>query len=141
MKKVLVVLIVVVLLGGAVALYAVNMASDPPANFRIETVERGNLMPTIPATGTVEPEEVVDVGAQVQGRVKTLGQDKKKKRIDPKTKKETSEFAMIDYGSEVEDGTILANIDDAVYRAQRDQTLALLNRAKADLKQCEAKRD
>ena len=35
--------------------------------FRTVPVKRGDLVATISATGTVEPEEVVDVGAQVAG--------------------------------------------------------------------------
>ena len=35
--------------------------------FREAPVKRGDLFVTITATGTVEPEEVVDVGAQVAG--------------------------------------------------------------------------
>jgi len=37
--------------------------------FRTAAVERGNLIVTISATGTVEPEEVIDVGAQVAGQI------------------------------------------------------------------------
>jgi HlyD family secretion protein len=43
--------------------------------FRTAPVERGDLLSTISATGTVEPEEVVDVGAQVMGRIRDLGVD------------------------------------------------------------------
>ncbi len=35
----------------------------------------GDLLITVHATGTVEPEETVDVGAQVVGRIKELGKD------------------------------------------------------------------
>ena len=39
-------------------------------------MKRGNLIATISATGTVEPEEVIDVGAQVAGRIVEFGKDK-----------------------------------------------------------------
>ncbi len=39
-------------------------------------VERGDLKFAIGATGTVEPEEVVDVGAQVAGKIISLGADR-----------------------------------------------------------------
>ena len=45
---------------------------------------------------------------------------------------------MIDYDSEVEKGTLLANIDDSVYKAQIDQAEANLLHAKADLGELKA---
>jgi HlyD family secretion protein len=88
---------------------------------------------TISATGTVEPEEVVDVGAQVAGRIKTLGDDPRgvtEARYKGKT---------VDYRSPAVKGAILATIDDSVYRAQRDQAKATLEKAKADVLQAKAK--
>lgn len=114
--------------GGVVA-YLKYFAVDPPPSLRTATVKRGELLSTINATGTIEPEEVVDVGAQVVGRVKQFGIDPS----DPEKKK------PVDYCSTVHEGTILAYIDDAVYKAQFDQADAALRRAKADLEQLKAK--
>ena len=36
-------------------------------SYRTVMIRRGDLRSTINATGTIEPEEVVDVGAQVAG--------------------------------------------------------------------------
>jgi HlyD family secretion protein len=105
------------------------MSTDTGPTFRTATIKRGDLIPTISATGTLEPEEVVDVGAQIVGRVKELGTDPS----DPEKQK------RIDYNSIVHEGTVLACIDDAVYRAQLEQAQASLLRAKADLLQMEAK--
>jgi HlyD family secretion protein len=80
-------------------------------------VKRGDLVPTISATGTVEPEQVVDVGAQVAGIIVAFGKDKFGNKID--------------YGSAVEKGTVLAKIDDSLY-------VAALETAKAQLQQAEA---
>jgi HlyD family secretion protein len=66
-------------------------------------VRRGDLAATISASGTIEPVEVVDVGAQVAGLIKAFGKD-----IEGRT---------IDYGSVVEKGAMLAKIDDSVYSA------------------------
>jgi HlyD family secretion protein len=97
-------------------------------------VRRGDLVATISATGTVEPEEVINVGAQVAGQILAFGKDPKGKTID--------------YGSEVEEGTVLARIDDSLYQADVDQANAALDqanaqvaRAKADLSQMQAKLD
>src|SRR6266513_3364454 len=96
------------------------------------SVKRGDLVATINATGTIEPVEVIDVGAQVAGLIGSFGKDK-----DGKT---------IDYGSTVEEGTVLAQIDDSVYaadvalaRAQLEQNKAGEVSATANLEQAKAK--
>ena len=71
----------------------------PMTSFRTVAIKRGDLLSTISATGTVEPEEVVDVGAQVMGLILEFGPDPH----DP--------AKLIDYGSVVEKGTVLAKID------------------------------
>ena len=48
--------------------------SGKSSGFKTVEVKRGDLKATISATGTVEPEEVVDVGAQVAGRIVSFGQ-------------------------------------------------------------------
>ncbi len=92
-------------------------ASEPL--FHTDHPTRGSLVATIIATGTIEPEEVIDVGAQVAGQITSFGQDP----VDPKR--------TIDYGSPVEQGTVLARIDDALYAPE----VAI---ARADLGVCEA---
>ncbi len=57
--------------------------------FRTDHPTRGSLVATIIATGTIEPEEVIDVGAQVAGQITSFGQDPS----DPKH--------TIDYGTPV----------------------------------------
>ncbi|MGA3208819.1 MAG: efflux RND transporter periplasmic adaptor subunit [Syntrophales bacterium] len=86
--------------------------------FRTVPVKRGDLVATISATGTVEPEEVVDVGAQVAGLISTFGKDKHGK--------------FIDYGSVVDAGTVLAKIEDSLYAAAVDTAKAQFQQAKAN---------
>lgn len=129
MKTAIMLVVVISLALGGAAYYALYVSADPVTNYREMAVKRGDLLSTITATGTVEPEEVVDVGAQVVGRIKSLG-------IDPSDleKKKT-----IDYRSTVHEGTILALIDDATYQAQVAQAEASLARAKADVLQFTAR--
>jgi HlyD family secretion protein len=94
--------------------------------FRKEAVRRGDLVATVSATGTIEPEEVVDIGAQVVGMIKEFGRDL------------TDSTRLIDYGSAVEEGTVLARIDDSLYRARLDRAVAQVGRAKAQVVQAQA---
>ena len=74
-------------------------------------------------TGTVKPEEVVEVGAQVNGMVVAVGADP----ADP--------GKLLDQGSIVHKGEVLAQIDPTIYKAQVDYAEASLAKAKSDLQQ------
>jgi HlyD family secretion protein len=76
MTRLLSLLLLVGIAAGGTALYSRFYRSDSGQNpFRVEKVTRGDLQITVRATGTVEPEETVDIGAQVVGRIKELGKD------------------------------------------------------------------
>jgi HlyD family secretion protein len=94
-------------------------------SFRTAKVEKGDLVVTVAATGTLEPEEAVDVGAQVAGKIQELG-------IDPST------GGPIDYGSEVEPNTVLARIDPALYEQEVHLAAAQLAKAQARRRQSKA---
>ncbi len=99
MKKVLVLLILAALVVGVGWTY---WRRDTAATtvFQMAEVQRGDLVVSISATGTVEPEEVIDVGAQVAGQILSFGRD--------------ANGNPVDYCSPVEAGTMLAKIDDAL---------------------------
>lgn len=122
-KKAVVLLAVLVVCGGVFAWY-MNGSGAQSTSFRTAPVKRGDLLATISATGTVEPEEVVDVGAQVAGQINTFGKDKNDKTID--------------YGSVIEAGTVLAQIDDSLYAAEVAVATAQVQQAKAGLLRSEA---
>jgi HlyD family secretion protein len=130
-KPVILITILVVFATLALVGYRYYNGRDQMA-FQTVPVKRGDLMATISATGTVEPEEVIDVGAQVAGRIVSFGKDKQGKAVD--------------YGSIIEAGMVLAQIDDALYaadvasaKAQLAQTKAGVQKTQADLKQMQAK--
>ena len=50
-------------------------------SFTTDALKRGNVSATISATGTIEPLEVVDVGAQVAGRVSVLEKMRRERRL------------------------------------------------------------
>ena len=124
-------IIVLGIAGAGVAWYLLR-AGDAAADFRTAAVKRGDLLVSISATGTVEPEEVIDVGAQIAGQIVSFGKD--------------AAGRTVDYGSVVEEGTVLAQIDDSLYSADAAQAeaqvqsgRAALQRADADLGQLRAK--
>ncbi len=110
-KKALIALIAVLLLG-SLATWLLTRSQGNSLAYRTAELTRGDLVVTINATGTVEPEEVIDVGAQVAGRIVSFGKDAKDK--------------IVDYGSLVEAGTVLARIDDSLYGADVAQAEAQL---------------
>jgi HlyD family secretion protein len=130
-RRILVIIIVAVVAALALTGYLLS-GSGKPAGFKTVQVKRGDLQATISATGTVEPEEVVDVGAQVAGKIVAFGQDK--------------DGHEVDYGSVVEAGMVLARIDDSLYaadaagaKAQLAQAKAAVQKAEADLGQMQAR--
>lgn len=116
-KWVILLMLLAVVGFAGVRLFQSNKSSGKNNVFRIAEVTRGDIVATITATGVVEPEELVDVGAQVAGRIIAFGKDKNGN--------------LIDYGSEVEEGTILAQIDDSIYSAEVEMATAQLAQAKA----------
>jgi HlyD family secretion protein len=138
MKKLItLILVFTVLLGGAGYWYWEARAASRTV-FRFEEVTKDRLVATIGSTGTVQAQDVVDVGAQVQGRIVFIGEDKLLPRRD------ADEVRRIDWGSEVlgpvlnKDGTIktpgtlLAQIDPSIYAAQVKAAEAAVKSANAD---------
>jgi len=131
--RLLTLLAVIIALGGTAYWFFVLRANGNTADgWQTATVIRSELVARISATGTVEPEELVDVGAQVAGQIRSFGTD--------------TEGKIVDYGSVMEAGAVLAEIDDSLYnadvasaRAELAQAEAGVTRAEADVAQAEAK--
>ena len=92
--------------------------------FHTEEVKCSDVMSVINASGTVEPEELVNVGAQVSGKIMSFGKD--------------SEGKQVDYGSRVTKGMVLARIDEVLYEAALKEADASLMQAKAGILRSEA---
>ena len=124
---------IILLAGLAVAVaWYLQQNNGQALAYRTAPVKRGDLLVSISATGTVEPEEVIDVGAQIAGQIMSFGKD--------------AGGRTVDYGSVVEAGTVLASIDDSLYSADAAQAeaqvrsgRAALQRSEADLGQLRAK--
>ena len=121
MKAFVVSACVLALACGAAWKFIVHPAEASGPAYRTAPAVREDFVVVVNSTGTVEPEEVVDVGAQVAGRIVSFGKDSAGKEID--------------YGSQVAPDTVLALIDDALYREEANQSKADVAKARATAEQ------
>ena len=130
MRKIILLLAVVLGIGvvGGLGWWYARASTGSHSPFRTEEAKREDLLASFSATGTLEPEDIIDVGTQVAGQIKEFG-------TDDKTSK------AIDYGSDVDAGAVLAKIDDSLYVAKRNQSKAMVDVAKAAYAQALAKVD
>lgn len=110
----LAVLAVVAALGLAAFFYGIAEWGGAPAegSYRTAKAERGEIVATVNATGTINPTTTVIVGSQLSGQVVQI---------------------LADYNSEVE-------ADQVVARLNSDQIRARLDAARADLEQMRAQK-
>ena len=87
--------------------------------FRTVAVAQDDFVSKVQATGTLEPQELVDVGAQVTGEIKEFGVD-----VDGRP---------VDYGSEVKAGQLLARIDDTIVELDIKRAEAQVSQAQAQI--------
>ena len=136
MKKIIKFVVAAVII--AVAVIAFRMWQTTKSNsqtryeYRTDEAVTSRIAHTISASGTVEPEELVNVGSQVTGKIMSFGKD-----LDGKP---------IDYRSKVKKGMILAQIDDVLYaaelrqrKAEKLQAEASIVTANANIRQAKAK--
>ena len=133
-RTVRIMLLVVVALAviGVASMWGLRSKQGKESAFYTVPLKRGDLVATISATGTLEPEAAVDIGAQVAGVIIAFGKDKSGKEIQ--------------WGSVVERGMVLAKIEDSLYaaavetaKAQLEQAIANKVSADANVLQMKAK--
>ena len=118
------IIIVAVVAIAAGAWVAFSDKKESKMQFLTTPVVRGDFVNKVQATGTLEPQELVDVGAQVTGEIKEFGTDVNGKRVD--------------YGSEVKEGQLLARIDDTLVELNIKRAEASVAQAKAQILSAEA---
>ena len=106
-------LIVLIAVFGYRAWHKAYGKKDARETYQTVKVERGGIEDVVTATGTVQPLEFVDVGAQVSGQLKKL---------------------HIEVGSIVKEGDLLAEIDPTVFLANVDARRANLRNQQATMK-------
>ncbi len=94
------------------AFYFWPSSSAGTAAYRTEAVTRGTVAQTVSANGTLKPVKVVNVGAQISGRISAL---------------------HADFNDTVTEGQVLAELDDSLLKAQLAQSEAQLASAEAQL--------
>jgi len=118
--RTLVSLLLVAVAAALVGSHYWQAGSDRP-KFRTLSITRGDMLISVGATGTVEPVDIIDVGAQIIGIVTEFGPDRER------------EGKTIDYRSRVKKGDVLARLDDLTKRAEADKARASLKLAEAEL--------
>jgi len=116
--RVLVPLIILAAAGGGYAWWRTQDAAAPAERWRLETVDRGDVVQVISANGNVNPVTSVNVGTQVSGAIIRL---------------------HADFNSLVKEGQLLAELDPALFNAALAQSEANLNSARASLRLAETK--
>ena len=77
-KKIVIAVIVLGIVAAAIVIY-LRKSNGQPISYRTAAITRGDLLVSISATGTVEPEEVIDIGAQIAGQILEIRQGQKRK--------------------------------------------------------------
>jgi HlyD family secretion protein len=104
------VLVVLIVLGaGGFYWYSANGRAP---SYRTAPVERGEVLSTISATGTLNAVVTVQVGTQVSGTIQQL---------------------LVDYNSPVKKGMLIARIDPATFEAKVNQAQADLENSRASV--------
>ncbi len=115
--------VIPVALGAAVYYYFDD--DEVIVNYRTVSPQRGDYTEKVQATGTLEPTELVDVGAQMSGIIMSFGKD--------------DDGKVIDYGSDVKEGQLLAVIDDTFVNLDIRRLEAGVQQAEASIAVAEAK--
>jgi macrolide-specific efflux system membrane fusion protein len=92
-------------------------SKGPASNYQFTAIQRGDIEDVVTATGTLQPREYVDIGAQVSGQLQKI---------------------HVKVGSQVQEGDLLAEIDSTVYLSRVDASRAQLRNQRAQLKERQA---
>ncbi len=118
MKKLLLTALIIGL--AVAAATAFRNRSRDVADFVTKRLEKGAIVETVTATGTITPISNIDVGTQVSGRIQEI---------------------FVDYNSQVQKGQLLALIDPSSFESNVAKEKANLEVAKAQVLVAKASRD
>jgi HlyD family secretion protein len=86
--------------------------SDDKTTYEYATIRRGSLEKTVSSTGTLQPVSTVDVLAQMNGKI---------------------ELVYVDYNDTIKKGQILAELNTDMLQLEREQQIASVTKARANL--------
>src|SRR5262245_15448675 len=112
MRKALVTLVVVSVIGVSAFAYYRYTNKTPPPSVMTAAVTRGDIADRVGATGTLQAVNTVQVCTHVSGTIQNL---------------------YADFNSLVKKGQVLARLDPSLFETQIEQARANLIRAQADL--------
>jgi HlyD family secretion protein len=115
MKKSAVIVVILLLAGAGVAFFVKGRGSEGP-KYRKEKLERGDVVATVTATGSVSAVITVQVGSQVSGIISRL---------------------YVDFNANVKKGQLLAELDPTPFQQAVDQQKANLEKSKVQLRDAE----
>ena len=101
-----------VLVGVAAGVVVLRKPRTAAAEYRTSVVDRGTVISSVSATGTVKPVTMVQVGSQVSGTIQLL---------------------HADFNSSVRKGQVVAQLDPSVFRTQLAQFEAGYTRAEVNV--------
>lgn len=100
-----------------VAIPSVYFLRPRAPEYLTAAASRGDILVTVDATGTLQPREKVDVGAEISGRIDSVN---------------------VDFNDQVKRGQVLAQLDTEQLRARLQQSEASLAAARATVRQFQA---
>jgi HlyD family secretion protein len=110
----------IIIIGGATAAYLYSRNSDSAATYRTDKIDRGDIVISISATGTLNALTTVLVGSEVSGTISKL---------------------YADFNSVVKEGDLLAQLDPTFLQASVDEQEANMERAQAQVNESERNYD
>lgn len=103
-------IVLLILAAATTSLVIFGRESQQQTSYQVEPVERGDLIVTVGATGTLEPMNVIDLGIEVSGTIRSV---------------------EVDANDSVEKGQVMAEIDTTRLEAMKEQSEAALASAEA----------
>jgi HlyD family secretion protein len=119
-KKAIIGLLVVAVLAVILFGFVLKKGDANKPKYRTETIAKGDIEALVTTSGTINPIDLVDVGAQVSGKIVKL---------------------YADYNSPVKTGQIVAEIDPEISKAKVDQNQANYESSLARLEQAKVTLD
>ncbi|MEI6228112.1 MAG: efflux RND transporter periplasmic adaptor subunit [Methylophilaceae bacterium] len=109
-KKSIPLLILLTLIGAGIYFYQKSKVLLPEQTYRLQPITQGEVVQTVSANGTLNPVTLINVGAQVSGRVNKL---------------------FVDFNDHVEKNQILLTLEPELFNAQIGQSQGNVRNAQA----------